>query len=641
MDQLHNPVPHPAAQKSTVNSVLARVSSVGNKLISLLSGLLAACLILYSGYVLYDTFYTQTNAGNSWELLQYRPEILDDGATPLSGSLVSINQDYRAWVTLYNTNIDYPVMQGENDLYYASHDVYGQPSLTGSVYLAAGNLRNMANTYNIIYGHHMDNGAMFGALDSFRSQGYINGHREGVVISTSGVYDLTVFAVIDTDAYESQIYSVGDRKDDVIAFLRSPAANTTVHYFDAAVADSAERIVAFSTCADAATNGRLVVFAKMTKRDLVTLDGTGYGDVYDGRPHGLSNVETNYPDDAVIEYSTDGGNTWTTTPPTLTNVGTLNVIVRVTSEEYGTTEMNLVIQVRPAPVTVTVHDATKRAGEDDPAFTATVTGLIDDFAPEYEIRRPGAGSDEDAGNYEGALIAEGEELQGNYIITYVPGNFTITEPATAIIEDVNPPLSFYFTPTGGSVRGGCWALVNLICLLVTIYLFIPITHLRDKFGRAETMRKYDEKKKELRELIELREKERWERERIKQEVQKSAEAEAAEIGETVGEVELTEENFAEAVETLYYQVKKFLRRFRTGIGLELVDAIVATVVFILTESMREPMVLIDRWTPLMILLLTICWTIDVRLVRYRSKVLIEEEEKELERLQREAAQVGV
>ena len=53
------------------------------------------------------------------------------------------------------------------------------------------------------------------------------------------------------------------------------------------------------------------------------------------------------------------------------------------------------------------------------------------------------------------------------------------------------------------------------------------------------------------------------------------------------------------------------------------------------------MVLIDRWTPLMILLLTICWTIDVRLVRYRSKVLMEEEEEELERLEREAAQAGV
>ena len=55
--------------------------------------------------------------------------------------------------------------------------------------------------------------------------------------------------------------------------------------------------------------------------------------------------------------------------------------------------------------------------------------------------------------------------------------------------------------------------------------------------------------------------------------------------------------------------------------------IVAIIAFILTEDMRLPMILIDRWTPLMILLLAICWIVDVRLVRYRNKVLAEEEEE--------------
>ncbi len=642
MDDLHNPTPHPAAAKSTVNNVLKHVSAVGNKLVSLLSGLLAACMILYSGYVLYDTMYTQTSAGSSWELLQYRPDIIDNGAAPISGSLAALNQDYRAWVTLYDTNIDYPVMQGENDLYYASHDVYGNVSLTGAIYLAAANSRGMSDSYNLIYGHHMDNGAMFGALDSYRGAAYINSHREGVLVASSGVYDLTVFAVVDTDAYESQIYSVGDRKDAVLDFLRNPTAATVVRWFDESVASDARRIVAFSTCADASTNGRLVVFARMTQRNLVTLEATGYGDTYDGKPHGLPNVKTNYPDDALIEYSTDGGKTWTTTPPTRTDAGTTTVIIRVTTEEYGTTETTVVIQVNPAPLIITVHDAEKRAGDEDPEFTATVTGIMDDgFEPQYTIIRPGAGTDEDEGKYEGAIIAQGEEYQGNYVVTFVPGNFTITEAATAIIDEKTPPLVMFFNPSGGSVRGSAWALVNLLCVIVTVYLLIPLTHLRDKYGRVAKMKKYDEKKRELRELKHLREKEKWERERIRREVQESAEEAAASIGETIDDVELTEENFAEAVEKLYYQVKKFLRRFRIGISVEIVDTIAAIIAFILTQDMRAPMVLIDRWTPLMILLLAICWTVDVRLVRYRSKVLMEEEEEELARLEADAAAAGV
>ena len=56
---------HAASSKSSVDAVLARVSAVGNSLVSLLSGLLAAVLILYSGIVLYDTFYVESSAANT------------------------------------------------------------------------------------------------------------------------------------------------------------------------------------------------------------------------------------------------------------------------------------------------------------------------------------------------------------------------------------------------------------------------------------------------------------------------------------------------------------------------------------------------------------------------------------------------
>ena len=108
-----------AVQKSVATAVLDGIAAGGTSLVSLLSGLLAAFLILYSGFVLYDTFYTQENAGNTWELLRYKPEIIEDNAQPIEGAdmLAQINQDYRAWLTIYDTTIDYPIMQGKDDLY--------------------------------------------------------------------------------------------------------------------------------------------------------------------------------------------------------------------------------------------------------------------------------------------------------------------------------------------------------------------------------------------------------------------------------------------------------------------------------------------------------------------------------------------
>ena len=271
------PTPMGGASKQKIDLALSAIKA-GSSVVSLMSGLLAAVLILYSGYVLYDSFSTSYGAyKSSWDLLQYKPEIVDEGANPSAGAdaLAEINKDYRGWLTVYNSNIDYPVVQGENDLYYASHDIYGNVSLTGAIYLAAGNKGDGSDSYNVIYGHHMDNGAMFGQLDSFRNQSFYDSHREGIWVTESGAYDLYAFAVVSTDAYESRIYTTGNRAADVRAFLEGDRSGdvglgTKVLIYDQETARKADRILALSTCADAETNGRLVVFLRMIPRSLPT-----------------------------------------------------------------------------------------------------------------------------------------------------------------------------------------------------------------------------------------------------------------------------------------------------------------------------------------------------------------------------------
>ena len=267
-DILQHPVKTAGASKKTVDAVVA-MCKIGNGLVSLMSGLLASVLILYSSYVLYDSFATEYRAKSSaWDLLRYKPAVMDADPTEGAEQLAAINEDYRAWLTLYDTTIDYPVVQGKDDLYYASHDVYGNVALTGAIYLAAGNSGDFSDSYNLMYGHHMDNGAMFGALDRYMEGDYFKKHRTGVVVAGKNVWDITLFAAVTTDAYEGQIYTVGNRAGEVLSFLTGDRSNdvglgTVIRVFDAEAAKGAKKILALSTCADAQTNGRLVVFAKL------------------------------------------------------------------------------------------------------------------------------------------------------------------------------------------------------------------------------------------------------------------------------------------------------------------------------------------------------------------------------------------
>ena len=254
---------------------VTRLLNIGNGLVSLCAGLLAMVLILYSGYVLYDSMAIEANAlSSNSDLLKYKPSVM--AGAPDGPQLAAVNPDYRGWITVDGTPIDYPVVQGKDDLYYASHDAKGENSLTGAIYLAADNSPDFSDSYNLLYGHHMDSGAMFGSLDKYKEETYFKKHQKATLIAADGkTYDVTFFAVATTDAYEDEIYTVGNRAKQVISFLTGDRSHdegvgTDVLIYDQAAAKGAEKVIALSTCASADTNGRLVVFGRVTMHETPT-----------------------------------------------------------------------------------------------------------------------------------------------------------------------------------------------------------------------------------------------------------------------------------------------------------------------------------------------------------------------------------
>ena len=127
---------------------------------------------------------------------------------------------------------------------------------------------------------------------------------------------------------------------------------------------------------------------------------------------------------STLLYSTDGVN-FTTQNPVFTNAGSYDVYVMATNPNYEDTPVvRTTVTITPAPVTVTVGNAAKTAGAVDPTFAATVTGLVNGESAgliSYTLTRTAG---EDSGSY--VITAAGDRVQGNYIVTYVPGTLVIT-----------------------------------------------------------------------------------------------------------------------------------------------------------------------------------------------------------------------
>lgn len=103
------------------------------------------------------------------------------------------NHDLVGWLTC-GENIDYPVMQLDNE-FYLHHDFYGGDSQDGTLFVNEYNLLWPRDWLVLIHGHHMKSGAMFGKLQDYEDYSYLCCHP---LIDFRTIYD-------DTDVFYTPV----------------------------------------------------------------------------------------------------------------------------------------------------------------------------------------------------------------------------------------------------------------------------------------------------------------------------------------------------------------------------------------------------------------------------------------------------
>lgn len=207
---------------------------------------------LVGGYAMYDSYLVYQQATDKG-ILKFRPERKEEFVEAAK----AISEDMVAWIDVKDTTISYPVMQGENNSEYLNKDPYGDYALAGSIFLDSRNTSDFSDDYNLIYGHHMDAGAMFGALDQFLEKGFLEEHREGSLILEDKEYDINFFAITDASGLEESIFNPKSDKDP-LEYTRANA-----HYYLEEPEEGA-KIIALSTCKYPDTVDRTILFGIMT-----------------------------------------------------------------------------------------------------------------------------------------------------------------------------------------------------------------------------------------------------------------------------------------------------------------------------------------------------------------------------------------
>lgn len=173
--------------------------------------------------------------------------------------LKSINSDYKMWIQIENTNINYPVVQGSDNDYYLKHNFRKESNISGTVFVESAN--DIDNDKNIIlYGHNMRNGTMFNNITNYKEESFFNEDNKINIIMNNTLYEYEAFSVYVKNVSEVNL-AIGFASEDEFINYAYNEAEESLYKKD--VDFSAEdNLITLVTCSYEFTDARTIVVAR-------------------------------------------------------------------------------------------------------------------------------------------------------------------------------------------------------------------------------------------------------------------------------------------------------------------------------------------------------------------------------------------
>ena len=178
------------------------------------------------------------------------------------------NTDIVGWLEIENTNINYPVLQGEDNEYYMTHNYKKEKSKNGSIFLNKDYDWNIPSSNLLMYGHNLGNGTMFQELLKYQNKEFYNNHK---VIRFTTAKEDAEYEIISV--FKSRVYYKSEQ--NVFRYYYFINANTEEEYNNYVenakkasiyeiepTAKYGDQLITLSTCSYHVKDGRFAVVGK-------------------------------------------------------------------------------------------------------------------------------------------------------------------------------------------------------------------------------------------------------------------------------------------------------------------------------------------------------------------------------------------
>lgn len=172
------------------------------------------------------------------------------------------NPDTVGWIYYPALNINYPIMQDEDNTYYIKRTFEGEKNAAGSLFLDCKNNEDFEDIHSIIYGHNMRNGSMFGDLKEIREEQTVAKNPYFWIFLEDSINTYQIFSYHDEETKDNSFLTSFEKEEDYEKFLQHIEEMSEEDLESAPV--SSDKVVTLCTCTSD-SSVRFLVHGKLVK----------------------------------------------------------------------------------------------------------------------------------------------------------------------------------------------------------------------------------------------------------------------------------------------------------------------------------------------------------------------------------------
>lgn len=212
--------------------------------------------IIFSLYKVISKVADYKESKNTYEKVRE----VKNNSNNFSEELIKINEDYKMWLEVPNTNIDYPVVQGEDNDFYLNHDFNKKESSSGAIFIDYKN--NIDKDKNIIiYGHNMKNKSMFQNLMKFKDEEFWKENNKIILTIDGKRYEYEIFSSYISNAEDIDLKTNFKNDDEYLKYIDDIKKKSIFHR-DMEI-KSNDRIITLSTCSYEKDDARMIIHGRL------------------------------------------------------------------------------------------------------------------------------------------------------------------------------------------------------------------------------------------------------------------------------------------------------------------------------------------------------------------------------------------